>query len=549
MLQGFIPWPHEDALRYRQAGYWKDIALFSAIQQSSVRRPEKVALVYQERRITYKELNIRVEQAANLLAQSGLQPRERVVLQLPNIPEFVTTFLALLRIGVIPVMALPPHRNTEIRHYMHHAQAVGYIIPDVYRGFDYRAMAEELRPECPTLRSVYVVGTPYTGQISITDDAVEHVADRWMESYQPIPDDVAFMLLSGGTTALPKLIPRTHNDYVYNFQKSGIIGGINENTVYLAVLPLAHNYTLGSPGILATLDVGGTVVLSPNTDSVTIFQTVEKEGVTVIAATVPLISAWINSPLHQQFSHETLEVIQSGGARLAPAFRKRVQEQFEVIPQEIFGTAEGLLCMTRLGDEEERILNSSGAPISDADQIKIVNERGQEVEDGEEGELWCRGPYTICGYYNAPEQNARAFSDGFYKTGDMVYKRGRYIYAEGRKNDLINRGGEKISCAELENLILRHPKVKNVAVVAMPDERFGEKACAYVVVRAGEALTFHELSHHLLQQQVAKFKCPERLEVVDEFPLSAAGKVLRRDLRTDIARKLAEEKHSGSTSP
>ena len=199
--------------------------------------------------------------------------------------------------------------------------------------------------------------------------------------------------------------------------------------------------------------------------------------------------------------------------------------------------------MTRLDDPDDKVLESSGAPICDDDEIKVVDVEGREVADGHEGELVVRGPYTIRGYYNAPEVNAKAFtSDGFYRMGDIVRKHGRYLVTEGRKNDLINRGGEKISSDEVENYILKHPAVHGVAVVAMPDPVFGEKACAFVILNQNQSLTFDELKDFLLAQRIAKFKVPERLEILNEFPVSPAGKILRRTLREKIEAEVARER-------
>jgi 2,3-dihydroxybenzoate-AMP ligase len=212
------------------------------------------------------------------------------------------------------------------------------------------------------------------------------------------------------------------------------------------------------------------------------------------------------------------------------------------IPQEIYGTAEGLINMTRLDDPDDLLLESSGAPVCDADEIRIIDDEGNDLPDGEAGELVTRGPYTIQGYYNADEKNKEAFTaDGFYRMGDICRKQGRYVFAEGRTKDLINRGGEKISCEEIENLIFKLPKVHQVALVAMPDPVFGEKACAYVSLKPGESLTFDELIEFLKKQRISSFKLPERLEIVDEFPTSLVGKILKRELREMIVKKMAGE--------
>jgi len=226
--------------------------------------------------------------------------------------------------------------------------------------------------------------------------------------------------------------------------------------------------------------------------------------------------------------------------------RDRLRKTFDCKFQEVYGTAEGLLNFTRLDDPDERVLHSSGAPMCDDDEIRVIDTEGNEVPDGEAGELIVRGPYTIRGYYNAPETNAKAFTaDGFYRMGDIVRKNGRTIVTEGRKNDLINRGGEKISTDEIENLLLKHPAVHAVALVAMPDPVFGEKACAFVTLKPGASLGFEEMKDFLLAQKIAKFKLPERLELLSEFPISPAGKILRRNLREIIEAKLATEINGG----
>jgi 2,3-dihydroxybenzoate-AMP ligase len=247
--------------------------------------------------------------------------------------------------------------------------------------------------------------------------------------------------------------------------------------------------------------------------------------------------------VRKRFDLSSLKVIQNGGARLAPELRARVRQELGCTPQEDYGTAEGLINMVRLNDPDDLLLESSGAPVCELDEVKVLDDDGNEVADGEPGELVVRGPYTINGYYNAPEKNAEAFTaDGFYRMGDIVRKRGRYVYTEGRRKDLINRGGEKISCDEVENLIFGLPQVKDVSLVAMPDPVFGEKACACVVLKPGTRLGFDELIAHLRGQHIASFKLPERLEVMPAFPVSPVGKILKRELRDLIAAKVESER-------
>jgi 2,3-dihydroxybenzoate-AMP ligase len=546
MLKGCTPLPEEFVKLYHERGYWEDITLWEMLEASIAEHPSKAALVFNKERITYRELGERSKRLASRFAACGLCPLERVVLQLPNTPEFVQTFLALVSIGVIPVLALPAFRRTEIRHIVGAAEAVAYICPSTLGSFDFRPLGAEVQAEFGHVKFVFVAGEPGGGQIPLDPSSAAPGAPPTPGTLpprlRPKPDEVALMLLSGGTTGLPKLIPRTHNDYVYNCKQSGRLAGFDARTVFLAALPLSHNYCLGAPGIMGVLAHGGTVVISPGTDAETVFPLVEQERVTFIASAVPLISKWLSSPLPDRTDLKSLRVVMNGGARLAPELRKRVEDRFACTFMESYGTSEGLLNQTRMDDSEEIRFLSSGKPVSPGDEVKILDEQGREVPDGEAGELVCRGPYTVRGYYNAPEANGKSFTRaGFYRMGDSVRKVNGYLYVEGRKKDLINRGGEKISCEEVENYILANEKVQSACLVAMPDDVFGEKGCVFVIPKPGATITLAELTEFLMAQKIAKFKLPERLEVVAEFPISPAGKILRRLLRERIVEALAAD--------
>lgn len=548
MLDGFVPWPSEFAERYRRAGHWEGLTLWDMVARTVAQWPDKVALVAGEQRHTYAQLDQLSARLGAALLQRGIRPLDRVVLQLPNTPEFVHYYLALVRIGAIPVMALRAHRHTEVRHFIRASGAVAYVVPDTAHKFDYRPMATEMQQEFNGLQ-VFVVGAPAAQQYAhadlLADVGAEADIAKLLEQAQFDCSDVATMLLSGGTTSMSKLIPRTHDDYVLNARLCGRAAGFDASTVFMAILPLGHNYNLASPGILGTFYYGGTVVLAPSTDTGEIFRLVEQEQVTVIASVVPLIAGWLGSSELNHYDTRSLKVVQNGGARLAPELRQRLMDQLQCVTQEIYGTAEGLINMTRLDDPTDVLLHSSGRPVCDDDEIRVVDDLGNEVADGESGELVTRGPYTIRGYYQAPEKNAEAFTDdGFYRMGDIVRKQGRDVFTEGRRKDLINRGGEKISCEEVENFILKHPAVKSVSLVAMPDPVFGEKACAFAILHPQQRLSFEDLIVFLRSLHIASYKLPERLEVVEQFPLSPVGKILKRQLRDQIAAQMELEQAS-----
>ncbi|HYT38621.1 MAG TPA: AMP-binding protein, partial [Acidimicrobiia bacterium] len=359
----------------------------------------------------------------------------------------------------------------------------------------------------------------------------------------PDPADVAFFLLSGGTTGLPKLIPRTHDDYAYNVRASAELCRFGPDTVYLVALPAAHNFPLGCPGLMGTLAAGGRVVMAPSPRPDDALGVVEAEQVTITALVPALAIRWLEANADERFDLSSLELLQVGGARLVPEVARRIGPALGCRVQQVFGMAEGLLNYTRVDDPDDVVVETQGRPLSPADEILVVGPDGEPVPDGEPGELLTRGPYTIRGYYRAEAHNASAFTaDGFYRTGDIVrlHPSGN-LSVEGRAKDLINRGGEKISAEEIENLLLAHPAVREAAAVAMPHPVLGEQTCAYLALRPDEALDLAALSAYLDGRGVARFKWPERLEIVDALPVTNVGKVDKKKLRDDVAAKLAAE--------
>jgi 2,3-dihydroxybenzoate-AMP ligase len=283
-------------------------------------------------------------------------------------------------------------------------------------------------------------------------------------------------------------------------------------------------------------------VLHANTRAEEIFALIEKHGVTHLKVVPALLIRLINDLSIVKYRIDSVRLIQSGGQRMQPEVRLRTRELFRnAFVQENFGMSEGLLMFVRATDPEVVKMETCGRPVCADDEVKLIDDEGREVPEGEVGELACRGPYTLRGYFGVPEYNARQFTpDGFYRSGDLMRRHasGNYV-VEGRKKDLINRGGEKISAEEVENLILMHAAVVNVACVPMPDPMLGEKMCAFVILKPGRQLTLAALVEFLKAQEIARFKMPERLEIVSDFPVSTFGKVSKKALGETIAAKLA----------
>ncbi|WP_244501100.1 (2,3-dihydroxybenzoyl)adenylate synthase [Streptomyces sp. TP-A0874] len=549
-------WPAEYAQRYRAAGWWRGETFGQMLRERAEAHPDRIAVVDPAdgpsgalsetggRRWSYRELDQRADRLAAGLRARGVRKGDRVVLQLPNIAEFFEVVFALFRIGALPVFALPAHRATEIGHFCRFTEAVAYVIPDVHGGFDYRELASRMRAEVPTLREVLVVGDPgeHTALESVAA-AGEPVAGPPPADQRPAPGDLAFLQLSGGSTGVPKLIPRTHDDYIYSLRGSNEICAVDEHSVYLCALPAAHNFPLSSPGTLGALYAGARVVLAPRPSPDTAFPLIEREKVTITGLVPPLALVWLEAAPESTADLSSLEVLLVGGAKFSSEAARRVRPTLDCTLQQVFGMAEGLVNYTRLDDPEETIVTTQGRPISPDDEIRIVDDQDDDLPVGETGHLLTRGPYTIRGYWKAPEHNARAFTaDGFYRTGDVVrLTETGHLVVEGRAKDQINRGGEKVAAEEIENHILAHPAVHDAAVVSMPDDYLGERTCAYVILRENTGpLKPVEMKKFVRQRGLAAYKVPDRVEFVTAFPATGIGKVSKKDLRAAIAARLRD---------
>lgn len=540
---GVVPWPADLAASYRASGFWQDRPIAEYILDSADRNPHKVALVSGEVRLTYADLVDRMDAAAERLLDLGLRPDDRVLVQLPNDWPFVVFTLACFRVGIIPVLTLPAHRRHELTHLADHAEVVALVVPDEIKGFDHRSLADEIAAATPSVRWVLVSGEAHDGAldlVTILAPSDRPGARERMDAVAPHPDSPACFLLSGGTTGLPKLIARTHNDYAYNVVATSAASGLNEHTVYLGTLPASHNFPLACPGVLGAFFAGGTAVMLPSPEPVRGFEVIHREGVTIASAVPAVAQRWL------EYQHETggnqlasLEVLQVGGSRMPDELAARVRPELGATLQQVFGMAEGLINETRLDDPDEVITSTQGRPVSPGDEIRIVDENGDDVADGTPGLILTRGPYTPRGYYLAPEHNERAFVDGWYSSGDVVSRRpDGNLVVHGRDKDIINRGGEKISAEEVENIVYRMEAVELVAAVSMPDAVLGERLCLCVVLKPGGAVTLESIRAFMAAEGLAAFKLPERLQVMDDLPLTKVGKIDKRALREDVAARL-----------
>lgn len=533
-------WPPEYVDRYVAAGHWTDETLPGFFRARAQATPEHPAVRSEHGVLTYAEVDARADAVAAGLVAAGFRPGERIVLQLPNVPDFFSAMFGTMRAGCIPVYALPAHRQREVAHFVEASGAAGYIVADRHGGFDYRALARDIVADHPKLR-VFVIGDaaefePYAALDGQGDPADLPELD---------PAGVAFLQLSGGSTGLSKLIPRTHRDYVYTLRESARICGLSPDSVYLGALPIAHNFPMSSPGTLGTFYAGGTVSLAPAPSPDAAFPIIERDGVTITGVVPPIAIMWARAASRTPYDLGSLELLQVGGARFAPEAARRIEPALDVHLQQVYGMAEGLVNYTRLDDPEDVRIFTQGRPISEDDEILIVDENDEPVPEGTPGHLLTRGPYTIRTYFADRDTNDRAFTaDGYYRTGDLVSitPEGNLV-VHGRVSDVINRGGEKIPVEEVENQLMAHEKVIDAVLVPVPDDFFGEKSCAVVVAEEPRP-SAPELRRWIRERGLAPFKIPDSVVFVDEYPSTGVGKVSRRDLREAVRRSVASEEGS-----
>lgn len=496
----------------------------------------KVAIVDGQNKYSYIELWKAIQKFAGGLLKLGLKSGDNVILQMPNSIDFVITFFALLKLGVRPVLMLPSHRAEEIKAVSKVALPKAYMGYKTYLGFDYEMMIEELKKDVRCIDKVIIKGATKSNIIEI-----DRLFQEEIESDYGNYRDIALFLLSGGTTGIPKLIPKTHMAYVYNAKMSGLRCGVSDESIYLAVLSIAHDYPLCCPGVLGTLLSGGTVVMCKTPGFDEAFDLIEQEGVTFTSLVPAIVSVWNEALELDEWNLESLEKILIGAAKIDVNTAREIMKKLKCKIQQGYGLGEGITCFTALDDQEEVCLSCQGKPISDGDEVRIVDDQGNEVPKGTYGELIERGPYTFLGYYRAPQLNEISFTeDGFFRTGDraMLNNEGNIII-DGRIREQINKAGENVIASEIEYFLKNNPQIKDAAVIGIDDFELGEAICAFIIP-VDRKLSKKEIASYFKMKGIAQYKIPDKIIYVKDFPHSNIGKVDKKLLKI-IAKDRIEE--------
>jgi non-ribosomal peptide synthetase component E (peptide arylation enzyme) len=540
-----------DSARYRSGGAWLDRSAGDMLRSTARRSPAKVALVAQQRRLTYADLDEATERLGAALLELGLAPGDRALFQMGTVVETAIALFGCFKAGLVPVCTLPQHREIEMGELARRSEAAAYFVQADFSAFDLTGFAVKLAGEGTSISKIIVArGAAGAGAgthrfEALIDSMSLAQARARLASVEIGTEDVLTFQLSGGTTGVPKIIPRFHAEYMGSARDWARRQCMDDNVVQLYALPLIHNAGQIA-SLFPALVMGGTTVLMPRMDPKVFCEWVERERVTHSMNIGPALAQMLDYADAPR--HDLSSVI------LLTSFNRcdLLERHLNVPCANLFGITEGVLMVSAPDAPWQARHQTVGQPVSDLDEIRLLEPGTErEVPFGAPGELCFRGPSTTRGYFRMPDVNRTSFTaDGFFRTGDIMRAQrigGRACYSfEGRIKDNIDRGGEKFGAEEVENLIGRHPHVADVKVVAMPDRMYGEKACAYVIMRPGHALlTVQEIGAYLVSLGLAKFKLPERVEAIEAFPLTRVGKIDKAALRQQIADKLAAERLEG----
>jgi len=522
------------------AGHWRNESLLAYVDRWARERPTRTAFIDGRGRYTWQQLARAVDRAAHGLRAHGLERGGVLSCQLPNWNEAAVLFLAALRLGAIVNPIPPTYRASELRFMLGLLGSQVAVVPAQFRGFDHAGMLSALRPTLPALRHVLVArggGPEQTRPLqALLDEPWERRAGP-----EPLPgtapNAVHEVVFTSGTTGEPKGVMHTQNTTLSLLHRAIERLELTDRDVMLMASTVGHQ-TGFLFGYCLTVLLGATTVWMDvwNVDEGA--RLIEAEGVTCSMGATPFLRDLTYSEPRRD--PRSLRLFIAAGAPIPRALVRDARERLGCVVSAGWGMTENGLCTCNgLRDPEEKIFDSDGVPLPGV-ELRVVDDAERDVDPGVEGDLLSRGCSHFVGYYERPAFTADAHTpDGWFRTGDRATRdRDGYVTITGRAKDIIIRGGENIPIVEVENVLYTHPKIAGVAIVAMPDPRLGERACAVVVPREGQTLTLAEIVAFLEGHELARQKFPERLELVSEFPTTPSGKVQKYRLRDLVIQRM-----------
>lgn len=544
LLDGFTPYHPDDVKTYNRLRYWPGLTFGDILDRAADMFPDKIAFTDRKSHLTYSQVRDKANRLAVGLDKLGIEPTERVLLQLPNWNEFAVAFFALQKIGAIDTLLIDRYRAHEIKHIAALSGATTWILPEKYKKTDYLPVIDEVLEGSSRLKNVILVrdngAHPHHSlENLLTDEKLSQKDLSDLFSRRPDPMQVAHMGPTGGTTGLPKLVPRTHNDLICASKFCARAWEMEVNDITLLVGPIGHDLTF-TKGFLASVLTFGSCVFLDSTDVDDICRTIEQEKISTVVWVPTLAKRLVDHEGLNNYNLTSLKKMHCGGGASLARLIQDVQDKLGCRFFNGYGATEGQTAISRSDDDLNIVKTTVGKPTCPYDIYKVIDPLGRELPGSTPGELIIKGPGVFTGYYKNPEENKKVFAvDGFFKTGDVAKfdEKGRIILC-GRLKEMINRGGESISTTEIEKLISDHPQVALTAVVGMPDPQMGEKACAYIQSLPSSNLDFDGIISFLKDKGASVLHLPERIEFITEMPLTKTGKINKRALMEDIQQKI-----------
>lgn len=536
IVDPIIPQCRIDAMRAE--GWWQDENLLDYFDAALAYCPDDIALVDyrtdsgEKILMSYRDLAEKSERIAVALVNYGIEKQDVVSFQLPNWWEFVAIHLACLRIGAVSNPLMPIFRERELSYMVDFAESKVLIVPKLFRGFDHEAMIEGMRDQLPHLKHLFVVGSdakngfePALINHNFTTDSASLFGQRKLS-----PNDVVLLMYTSGTTGMPKGVMHCANTFLYSVHKMIERCELSADDNIFMGSPLAHltgfMYGMWMPMVLKTkmilLDVWN-VNLG--------WQLIAEEGASFAMGATPFLADLNNAEQRDKYNSPRFRLFVCGGAPIPSALAEQATKALSIKLMAVWGMSEcGVVTTTKLNDSAAKVFGSDGVAVAGS-AVRIVDEQGNVLPQGEEGRLLEKSPSTFIGYLKRPEAYD-VDDEGFFDTGDLArLDSDGYIRITGRSKDIIIRGGENIPVVEVENILYQHPDVIDCAVVAMPDDRLGELGCCFATVSAGANFSFGDMIGFLKEHQLARNYLPEHLEIIDEMPRTASGKIQKFQLR------------------
>jgi non-ribosomal peptide synthetase component E (peptide arylation enzyme) len=521
------------------SGAWRDLNFYHHIASRAQLHPDRVVFMDEHRTLTYAQLKDQVDRCAAFLKSLGIGPGDVVTLQFPNRVEFPIVFFSLELIGAIANKISPDFRRREVEYILRFSKSKAFICVGEFKNFDYAAMIHELRPALPELQSVVVSGFASIGDVkSLEQGLLEHDPLPADAHIKMNPDAVMRMAFTSGTTGDPKGVMHSFNTTLYAVEVIISEMFVTENDVHLIWLPVGLNW--GYLTLMQTIMTGSRAILMERFQAARALELIEKHRVSFIPTAPASLLSILSLPDFKKYDCSSLRVVVTGGASAAIETIRAYQKHMSGHLLELYGMLEtGFHTFTRFDDDPEKVNGTIGRIVGQM-KLRIIDEEGNDVPYGEEGEIAAYGPSVHLGYYNNPVANSELFtSDDWFRTGDL----GRYVddvgnvMIVGRRKEMINRGGKKFFPREIEEILYTHPSILHAAIVGIHDPRLGERNCLCIVLRDGASFSLDD-ALGMLKGQVADYKLPEAIEFFEELPFTPTGKIRRHVLTSEVQQRI-----------